>query len=483
MTQVITSFFFRIIFSFMLLGSFFCDQDVLGQADYRNSLNDERKFLIVNSISVDGNHLTKSSIILRELLFHANDTLLQKAFSSLIKPSQENIFNTRLFNFVIIDTVFHQGKTVKADIYIHVVERWYIWPIPFFEISDRNINSWFATMDFSRLTYGIDLTISNVRGRNETLRFPVHFGFNRQFGFDYTVPYINRKKTIGFGLGAQQDQNHELIVKSLNNKPVYYKDPANFVRQNVYSFLEMRFRPNIYSYHSVRLSFNAYSFSDSLLQIPGYTYSDKPFLNYFAFIYQYKNDHRDIAYYPLKGSYFDFFVVQNGLWNVPVNELYFKFNLRGYWQLYKRWFYAAGLNSKYTLTGSPVYFLQQGLGYGRDFVRGYEYFVIDGTHFALFKNNIKFALVPQNVLHVGFLNSHKFNPIPYAFFLTLFADLGYVYNNDPIQNEINDLQNSLLLGYGIGIDFTSYYDIVTRLEFSINRKGTPGIYLHFMAPI
>ena len=372
---------------------------------------------------------------------------------------------------------------MQADINIHVVERWYIWPIPFLEISDRNFNSWLATMDLSRLTYGIDLTVSNIRGRNETLRFPVHFGFNRQFGFDYTIPYINRKKTTGFGLGVQLDQNHELIVKSVNNKPVYYKDPNNFIRQNVYAFIEMSLRLGIYSYHSVRLSYNAYSFCDSLLHIPGYTYNEKAFLNFFALNYQFKNDHRNIAFYPLKGSYFDFFLVQNGFWSTPVNELYFKSNLRGYWQLYKRWFYAAGLTVKYTLTGSPAYFLQQGLGYGRDFVRGYEYFVIDGKHSVLFKNNLKFALVPQNVFDVGFLKSQKFNPIPYAFYLNLFADFGYVYNSDSNQNKVNDLQKSLLAGYGIGIDFTTYYDIVTRLEFSITRKGVPGIYLHFTAPI
>ena len=467
----------------MLPGFFFCVQNVSGQADYRDSLKDGGKRFVIQSITIEGNHHTKSSIIIRELLFHEKDTLPQKAFSSALISSQENIFNTRLFNFVTMDTVCKPGRIVEAEIHIHVVERWYIWPIPFIEISDRNINAWLSTMDFSRLTYGIDLTISNVRGRNETLRFPVHFGFNRQFGFDYTMPYTNKKKTIGLGFGLLLCQNHEVIVKSENNKPVYYKDPKYFVRQNFYSFIEMRYRPGIYSYHSVRLSYNAYSFSDSLLHIPGYTYSDKPFLNFFTFIYQYKNDHRDIAYYPLKGSYFDVLLVQNGLWNKPVNELYLKSNLRWYWQLHKRWFYAAGLTAKYTLTGSPAYFLQQGLGYGRDYVRGYEYYVIDGKHFALFRNNIKFALVPQKIFHVGFLKSKKFNLIPYAFYLNLFADLGYVYNSDSGQNKINDLQCRLLPGYGLGVDFTTYYNIVARLEFSMNRKCIPGVYLHFTAPI
>ena len=288
---------------------------------------------------------------------------------------------------------------------------------------------------------------------------------------------------LGFGVGVQLDQNHELIVKSVNNKPVYYKDPTGFIQQNIYSYLEMRFRPSIYSYHSVRLSYSAYSFSDSLLHIPNYAYHDKAYLNFFTIYYQMKADHRDIAYYPLKGSYFDFLIEQNGLWNSPVNELYVKSNFRIYRQLYKRWYYAAGVTAKYTFTGASPYFLQEGLGYGREFVRGYEYYVIDGTHFALFKNNLKFALIRPGVLDVGFLKSQKFNPIPYAFYLNLFADLGYVYNGDEEQGRINDLQNKLLIGGGFGIDFITYYDIVTRVEFSINRNGFPGVYLHFTAPI
>ena len=483
MRQVLSSHISRIICLFILPVLCFPIPDVAGQNGNQDSLISKGPSVIINRISVDGNHQTRSSIILRELLFHEHDTLLLRTFSEAIRSSRQNIFNTRLFNFVTIDTACEAGNFLHTDVMIHVVERWYIWPIPYFEISDRNINSWLATMDFSRLTYGIDLTISNVRGRNETLRFPVHFGFNRQFGFDYTIPYINRKKTIGFGVGVQLDQNHELIVKSVNNKPVYYKDPTGFIQQNIYSYLEMRFRPSIYSYHSVRLSYSAYSFSDSLLHIPNYAYHDKAYLNFFTIYYQMKADHRDIAYYPLKGSYFDFLIEQNGLWNSPVNELYVKSNFRIYRQLYKRWYYAAGVTAKYTFTGASPYFLQEGLGYGREFVRGYEYYVIDGTHFALFKNNLKFALIRPGVLDVGFLKSQKFNPIPYAFYLNLFADLGYVYNGDEEQGRINDLQNKLLIGGGIGIDFATYYDIVTRVEFSINRNGFPGVYLHFTAPI
>jgi outer membrane protein assembly factor BamA len=439
--------------------------------------------VIIGQISIEGNHHTKSPIIIRELLFHENDTIPEKNLKAVLTSSRQNIFNTRLFNFVSIDTTSTPGVIPKADVHIHVIERWYIWPIPYFEFSDRNFNAWISSMDFSRLTYGIDLTIFNVRGRNETLRFPIHFGFNRLFGVDYTIPYMNRKKTIGGGFGVQLAQNHELIVKSLDNKPVYYKDPNHLLRQNIYSFIEGRLRMGVYSYHTLRISFNAYTFSDSLLRIPGYTYPDRASLNFFALSYQYKNDRRDIAYYPLKGSYLTLMIIKNGFWNTPVNDFNVTLNLYGYWQIYKRWYYAAGTTAKHTFTGAPPYFMQHGLGYGRDYVRGYEYYVIDGSSFALVKNNFKFALVQPQVLDLKFLKSQKFNPIPYAFYLNLYADLGYVYNGDDEQNQYNNLQNSLLVGYGLGIDFATYYDFVLRVELSMNRDGQPGVYLHFTSAL
>jgi hypothetical protein len=84
---------------------------------------------------------------------------------------------------------------------------------------------------------------------------------------------------------------------------------------------------------------------------------------------------------------------------------------------------------------------------------------------------------------LDFLRSVKFNTIPYALYLNLFVDLGYTYNESTISNKLNSLQNTLLIGYGAGLDFTTYYDIVIRLDLSMNRMGIPGVYLHFVAPI
>ncbi|MCX6245761.1 MAG: BamA/TamA family outer membrane protein [Bacteroidetes bacterium] len=444
---------------------------------------DSSGYVIVDTIRIEGCKQTRLPIILRELPFRENDTITRTMFPDKIRAGKENIFNTSLFTVVTIDTVQKEGSPDRVDVIIHLAERWYVWPKPYFEISDRNFNTWIQTWDFSRLTYGINLTISNVRGRNETLILPIHFGFNQKIGFGYKIPYVDRKKIVGIAFGTEFNRNHEVIVKTENNKTVYYKDPDHFPRENLYAYAEVTARATFYARHTVRVGFNDWYFSDSLIMTPGYAADSNNLLNYFSLYYQYKNDHRDVQYYPLKGSYFDVELDQNGLWSTSVSELYIKSNFRKYIQISNRWYFATGLTAKVTFTPQPPYFLQRGLGYGRDFVRGYEYYVVDGKDFILWKNNFKFAILPEKVYTIGGVKSRRFNPVPFAIYMNLSCDLGYVNNTNGSEEGNNDLRNSILVGYGAGIDFTTYYDIVIRLDFSLNSMGEPGLYLHFMAPI
>ncbi|MGE5424905.1 MAG: POTRA domain-containing protein [Syntrophothermus sp.] len=438
------------------------------------------KIIHLRNINISGNKRTRSSIILRECPFKLGDTLLSANYARLVMSAKENIFNTRLFNFVTIDSSSVKEGTV--DINIRVTERWYIWPWPYFEVSDRNFNAWLETTDWSRLTYGIDLTVQNVRGRNETLKFPVHLGFNQQYGFFYQMPYLNRKKTLGINFGAVYQMNHEVVVTSQENKPVYYKDSESYPASRAVVSAGLVLRRGIYVKHSFNFSWSWYKFADTLLVInPEYAVGTNP--QFLTFYYQFKNDHRDIQFYPLKGSYFDIELYKYGFWQ-DVDELHLKTNLRKYWRIHNRWYFASGLTLSANLSKNlQNYFLQKGLGYGRDFVRGYEYYVIDGKSFALLKNNLKFAIIPQRIVEIPFIGTRKFNTIPYALYLNVFTDFGYVYSFNGIKTNQNSMQNTLLAGYGAGLDFTTYYDIVIRMEVSMNGNGEPGVYLHFMAPI
>jgi len=454
--------------------------------------SDTSDFVVIQQIILAGNKHTKPSIILRELKFHEKDTIAVKALPEMLTRARENVFNTGLFNFVTFDTAYVEGSRLM-NLTIHVIERWYIWPLPFFDFSDQNVNVWLKTMDFSRVTYGVDLTFYNVRGRNETMTLLAHFGFNKLFGFEYEIPFINFKQTLGLGFGAVYEINHEVPVQTAENKPVYYKDPSKYPKQRFTGFAELLYRPSIYSTHTVALSYNRYYFRDTVLRIPGFSLSSSNQQEFASLYYQFKNDHRDIHFYPLTGYYLDVEFLHCIPYSITHNT-WVKINARKYWQIYNRWYLATGFTGKISLAKEQPYFLQRGLGYDREYVRGYEFYVIDGQHFALLKTNVKFALMPQRVIKLPFLKSQKFNTVPLAFYLNLFVDLGYVYSyraagklpgaiSGTFGYPQNSLQNSLQYGYGAGLDFTTYYDVVIRMEFAMNGFGKPGFYLHFVAPI
>ena len=71
--------------------------------------------------------------------------------------------------------------------------------------------------------------------------------------------------------------------------------------------------------------------------------------------------------------------------------------------------------------------------------------------------------------------------MPYALYLKAQFDGGYVYADQYRAN--NPLSNSWLYGGGLGLDFVTYYDRVFRFEYSVNKLGKGGLYIHFIAPI
>ena len=128
----------------------------------------------------------------------------------------------------------------------------------------------------------------------------------------------------------------------------------------------------------------------------------------------------------------------------------------------------------------PSYSFQRGLGYD-DYVRGYEYYVIDGQNYGLYRANLKYLLLKSNLEKVPLIKNEKFGKFFYSLYLSTYLDLGYV--RDQLYFGENPLANSLMHGTGLGIDFMTYYDMVMRAEGSINKMREPGFYMSFKKAI
>ncbi|MBC8148009.1 MAG: hypothetical protein H8E98_08515, partial [Bacteroidetes bacterium] len=440
-------------------------------------------YFVINQIFISGNKTTKLHIIIRELEFRKSDTLSTKQLQEVLDNSRKNLLNTSLFNFVKLDTI-NLGEN-RIDINIDVTERWYTWPVPLIEIDERNFNTWWETKNLDRASYGFYLVKNNFRGRMETLKLLLKFGYNEKYELSYFAPYVNKKQTIGLGFAASVNGTHEVAYNTVNDKLIYYKDEKNYLSESFTSSVNMLIRPNIHNSHNLELRYFQYHFDDTLLKLNDkFSYFNNYKLQYLSFCYKFKNDYRDYKPYPLHGYYFDAEFTKDGfglMREEKLDVLVVKSVFRKYCQFADRIYFASGISGKISSSGFQPYYLQRGLGYSRDFVRGYEYYVVDGQNYAMLKTNIKYNLIPTKVRTFKFIPTEKFNKIHYAVYCNIYLDAAYVEDKQFQLN--NSLSNEILFGSGIGLDFVTYYDKVLRLEYSINKMKETGFFVHFIAPI
>jgi outer membrane protein assembly factor BamA len=435
---------------------------------------------VIRQIVITGNHKTVRRIITREIIFHEGDTLPAYILESSIERSRENLMNTGLFNFV--DIQYFRGQNDDVVVHVDVTERWYLWPLPIFEIADRNFNEWFRKRDLSRINAGMYLTQDNFRGMDETVKIQFLLGYTQRLGLYYQVPYINRKQNIGLQGGISVSRNREVVYMVKDNKLNFYNDPEQFVRKDFQAYLRMTKRKGVYHYYAITGEYRRTSVLDTVIKLNSEFFTNTtPVQQHIGIGWSYRYDRRDYQPYPMKGYVFEVEGFKAGL-NLLPNEpslTGFSTTVRGYKPLSKRWNIAAGLRGRLMQRIRGPFFNQRALGYGSDYIRTYDYYVINGQNFALFKSNLKYTLMPVRIYHLPVLRSDKFKKIPMSFHLNGFFDAGYA--RDRFYAEGNPLSNKLQYSYGIGIDYVTYYDLVFRLEYGNNRISEPGLFFHIGA--
>jgi hypothetical protein len=206
-------------------------------------------------------------------------------------------------------------------------------------------------------------------------------------------------------------------------------------------------------------------------------------MEFLTFDYVYSNDKRDIKAYPFKGSYFELLIGQtisvpfskNSFLSTQIVPGFYK-----YFEINKNIYYAAGFNLKLSYNSTYSYLYSKGLGYKFN-LHGFEYNTIEGQHFIIFRNLLKFAVLKPRISEISFIPLKKFNKIHYALYFNVYADFGYVANK--YRTPDNSYANKFLYSGGAGLDLVTYYDRTLRVEYSINGFGKAGFYFHLSAPI
>ena len=109
--------------------------------------------VVVGDIVVEGNHRTRTGIIMREMAIRKGDTLSAEALKEKMEIDRRKVINTNLF--ITVDLLTRaNADSIHTDIRIVVKERWYLIILPVFQLADRNFNEWWyeRKRDLSRTT-------------------------------------------------------------------------------------------------------------------------------------------------------------------------------------------------------------------------------------------------------------------------------------------------------------------------------------------
>jgi outer membrane protein assembly factor BamA len=454
---------------------------------------------IIDQIVLTGNKTTHNTIITRELTLHEGDTLTTYQWEKENQRSRQNLLNTLLFNFVnvsysIITPLTDAGEIVHqaAVSCVHVIvtfdfkERWYTIPIPIFEFYDQNFNTWWLNKNFDRLDYGLYLSRTNFLGRKQILTLTCRLGYAEQYGITYTLPYINTHQNSGISCGVTYNRTHEIPYMTIGNKFVFYDNSQNHVREDLTARFAYTFRQGFYNTYFADVRFTHAQVADTLRYLTeNYFANNQSVMEFFSVNLGFVRDRRDSKAFPLEGYYINLGYNKSGL-GILNNESLDIWQIgaifRKYFNISGRLYGGFAFKGRWSGNSAVPYYLQSTIGF-RDYIRGYEYYVIDGQSYGLLKNEIRYQIIKPHVRKIPFVPLEKFNTFHYAFYASLFADLAYVEDKYDQVQQMNTLSNSMLYGYGAGIDFVTYYDIVFRVEYAFNKMGENGFVLHLNSPL
>ncbi|MCO5238669.1 MAG: hypothetical protein M9904_01315 [Chitinophagaceae bacterium] len=454
-----------------------CFQCLWAQEDEETPVENDNllktTLLTIRDIAISGNKITKPYIIEREVPMQKNRKYPISDILGNLSKSKQNLLNTGLFIDVTVD--FTNWFKDSIDIVIDVKERWYYFPVPYFKPVDRNFNVWINEYNASltRVNYGIKLIGNNISGRNDKLNIWLITGYSRQALLNYTAPYLDKSLKNGMSVDFQFSENKEINYITDNNKQVFYKDLSRFVTKRMRIGMGYSYRTGYIRKHNIKLSYNVNAINDSVYdRNPAYFGKDRKKITYPELSYQYQNFNVNYIPYPLKGFQWEFSLLKRGL-NRNMNLWELSAKAGKFWELYPTFYFSVQGAGTVKLPFEQPYFNQQIMGYNDLFMRGLEYYVVDGVAGGLTKMTLK-KEIWRPTLKTG-LKSRSYSHIPFRFYAKAYSDLGYVYSKTVMQ--ANPLNNRLLYTGGAGIDMLSIYDLSLFLEYSFNQLGEKGLFL------
>jgi outer membrane protein assembly factor BamA len=428
----------------------------------------------IRRILITGQRRTRTYIIERELTLAEGRSYDVADIVSEIRTSRQNLMNTALFVDVSVTPCNWVGDSL--DIAVDVKERWYWWPFLYVKPIDRNWNVWIDQYGLSldRVNYGLKLKGDNVTGRNDKLNIWLLKGYTEQVTVKYFNPFADRSLRHGYGFEVSESRNREVNYSTSANRQQFFKDDAKFLRRQGHAALTYSYRKGSVDRHTARLGIWWDRIDDTIRAMnPGFFRNGLDRVTYPELQYSYQHFDVDYIPYPLKGRTVEFNFLKRGLGG-PMDLWQFDLKVARHWTLPLRSYFSTMVDATVKLPFRQSFVNQPFLGYSDDFLRGLEYYVVDGVAGGYMRNTLR-KEIGRIDLRTG-LRSRTYAVIPFRFYAKLYGDAGYVHARDNIAG--NTLSNRLLYSGGVGLDVLTIYDWVIRIEYSFNQLRENALFVH-----
>jgi outer membrane protein assembly factor BamA len=434
----------------------------------------DSSLVVIADITITGNKKTKPFIIEREIPFKQGDYIPRNELEKKLSLGRQQVMNTSLFTQVHIYIQSQQGSLVFVN--VDVKERWYLFPLPYFKLVDRNFNQWWVEQKASldRVNYGIKFDQKNVSGRNDKLSVYLIGGYSRQVKLRYEQPFATKSLKSGYSVAFNFSRQRELNYGTELNKQSFYKQD-DFVMQNIQGEVAYLYRPAIKTRHIFRAAYVNNNVSDTILYLNSHYYPIDAgnSISYAEFSYTLQYFNTDYNAYPSKGFIGDVTILRRGL-NKEINLTQLQYHANYTVPIINKTLLHLQSAGILKFPFDQPYYNQQLFGYGDAYLRGLEYYVIDGVAGIMGRATVKREIFSTTFRSPA--NSRKEISIPFRFFLKAGGDMGYVYSRTP-GNTL--LGNKLIYTECVGLDMLiPSYDIVFKFEYSFNQLGESGFFFH-----
>ncbi|MCC6187208.1 MAG: hypothetical protein IT256_08670, partial [Chitinophagaceae bacterium] len=260
------------------------------------------------------------------------------------------------------------------------------------------------------------------------------------------------------------------------NKLLFARHNNEFLYQYFFGQAAWMYRAAYHTRHILSVGYNHYRVGDTVLQLNNDFFAKgSKQLSYLELAYRYEYNGVDNWNYPRRGLKVVASLASRwGLAGMGYQALS-GLELGVFRPLHNRWYGSLVLRGKAIVAQQQQpYFLAAAFGYKTNYVRGYEYYVVEANNFAIARLSLKYEAVRKRFEKLPF----RYLPqLPLWLYPKLFLDAGYASNKN-ISNNNNNLANRLLYSVGMGIDIITAYDLKLRIEFAYNHLGENGLYLH-----